>query len=66
MNENVLQTLQQFIQDVLAPDVRELKVRIGVIEKQIGALEKQIGRAVAVNLMARGFQRGHALRQARD
>ncbi len=43
MNENVLQPLQQFIQDVLVPDVRELKVRIGVIEKQIGALEKQIG-----------------------
>ena len=28
MAENVLQTLQQLVQDVIAPDVRELKVRV--------------------------------------
>ena len=35
MSENVLQTLQQLIQDVIAPDVRELKVRVTSLEKQI-------------------------------
>jgi plasmid stability protein len=34
MSENVLQTLQTAIQDVIAPDVRELKVRMGAHEKQ--------------------------------
>ena len=33
MPENVLQTLQQLVQDVIAPDVRELKVRISSLEK---------------------------------
>ena len=33
MSENVLQTLQQLVQDVIAPDVRELKVRITSLEK---------------------------------
>lgn len=35
MSDNVLQTLQQLIQDVIAPDVRELKVRVTSLEKQI-------------------------------
>ncbi len=35
MSENVLQTLQQLIQDVIAPDVRELKVRVTSLEKQM-------------------------------
>jgi Mg2+ and Co2+ transporter CorA len=35
MSDNVLQSLQQLIQDVLAPDVRELKVRVAGIEKQL-------------------------------
>ena len=34
MSENLLQTLQQLIQDVIAPDVRELKVRMASLEKQ--------------------------------
>lgn len=34
MSENVLQTLQTAIQDVIAPDVRELKVRMAAFEKQ--------------------------------
>src|SRR5271163_2577488 len=46
MNENLLQTLQTIIQDVIAPDVRELKVRMAALEKQTetqyNALEKQI------------------------
>jgi len=33
MSENVLQTLQQLVQDVIAPDVRELKVRLTAPEK---------------------------------
>jgi hypothetical protein len=33
MSENVLQTLQQLVQDVIAPDVRELKVRLTSLEK---------------------------------
>lgn len=35
MADNVLQTLQQLVQDVIAPDVRELKVRLGSLEKQL-------------------------------
>ena len=35
MAENVLQSLQQFIQDVLAPDVRELKVRVSSLEQRM-------------------------------
>jgi capsule polysaccharide export protein KpsE/RkpR len=34
MSENLLRTLQQLIQDVIAPDVRELKVRMTSLEKQ--------------------------------
>ncbi len=41
MTDNVLQTLQQLIQDVIAPDVRELKVRMTALEKQFDAAEKQ-------------------------
>jgi len=35
MSDNVLQTLQQLVQDVIAPDVRELKVRMSSLEKQM-------------------------------
>ena len=35
MNENVLQTLQKLVQDVIAPDVRELKVRVASLEKDL-------------------------------
>ncbi len=37
MAEDVLQTLQQLVQDVIAPDVRELKVRVSSLEKQMDA-----------------------------
>lgn len=35
MSENLLQTLQQLVQDVIAPDVRELKARVSSLEKQM-------------------------------
>ena len=35
VSDNLLQTLQQLVQDVIAPDVRELKVRLNSLEKQI-------------------------------
>ena len=35
MTDNVLQTLQQLVQDVIAPDVRELKVRQAAFEKLV-------------------------------
>jgi hypothetical protein len=35
MSENILQTLQHLVQDVIAPDVRELKVRLDSLERQI-------------------------------
>ncbi len=42
MSENVLHTLQQLVQDVIAPDVRELKVRITALEKAVESLEKHM------------------------
>ena len=45
MADNVLHSLQQLIQDVIAPDVRELKVRVTAFEKQMDvrfdAMEQQ-------------------------
>jgi len=35
MADNVLQTLQRLVQDVIAPDVRELKVRMSSLEKSM-------------------------------
>jgi len=35
MSDNILQTLQHLVQDVIAPDVRELKVCFNSLEKQI-------------------------------
>jgi tetrahydromethanopterin S-methyltransferase subunit G len=35
MADNVVQTLQHLLQDVIAPDVRELKVRLTSLEKHI-------------------------------
>jgi hypothetical protein len=35
MSENLLQTLQSLVPDVIAPDVRELKVRLASLEKQM-------------------------------
>jgi hypothetical protein len=45
MSDNVLQTLQKLVQDVIAPDLRELKVRVESLEKQqetrFGAMESR-------------------------
>jgi chaperonin cofactor prefoldin len=42
MAENALQTAQSFMQDVLAPDVRELKVKVDALDKRIDLLDKRI------------------------
>jgi uncharacterized protein YlxP (DUF503 family) len=42
MSENILHTLQHLVQDVIAPDVRELKANQAALEKQISSLEKHI------------------------
>jgi len=46
MSDNVLQTLQKLVQDVIAPDVRELKVRLESLsnenETRFAAIEKQL------------------------
>jgi hypothetical protein len=47
MPENVLETLQRLIQDVIAPDVRELKVRMESLEKQSEIQFKAILSAIA-------------------
>ena len=44
MPDNVLQTLQQLVQDVIAPDVRELKVRLAGVDNRIEGLDKRIDR----------------------
>lgn len=35
MSDKTLQTLQPLVQDVIAPDVRELKVRVTSLENQM-------------------------------
>lgn len=42
MSENLLQTMPHLIQDVIAPDVRELKVRMSAVERSIESLEKHM------------------------
>lgn len=42
MSDNILQTLQHLVQDVIAPDVRELKANQAAQEKQIAALERHM------------------------
>jgi hypothetical protein len=42
MRENTLNTLQHVVQDVIDPDVLELKANQAALEKQITALEKHI------------------------
>ena len=45
MADNVIEALQRLIQDVIAPDVRELKVRLTSLEKSVDerftSLERQ-------------------------
>ena len=40
--ENILQTIKTTIQDLVAPDVRELKARMGALESRMAGLEEQI------------------------
>jgi len=42
MAENALQTAQSFMQDVIAPDVRELKVKVDSLDKRIDSLERHM------------------------
>jgi tRNA A37 threonylcarbamoyltransferase TsaD len=44
MTDNVLQTLQHLIQDVIAPDVRELKVRLASYEKLVDERFSSLGK----------------------
>ena len=43
MSENVLQTVQHVVQDVIAPDLRELKVRIAALEKLLEVRFETVG-----------------------
>ena len=42
MSENVLQSAQHLVQDLVSPDLRELKVNQAALEKQVAALEKHM------------------------
>jgi chaperonin cofactor prefoldin len=42
MAEHALQTVQSFMQDVLASDVRELKVKVDALDKRIDLLDKRV------------------------
>ncbi len=42
MSDNVLKTLQQLVQDVIAPDVREQKVRLESMDKRTDLRFEQV------------------------
>ncbi len=44
MAENKLETILHVIQDVIAPDLRELKVRLAALEKQNRTRYKSLGK----------------------
>lgn len=52
MAENVLETVQRLIQDVIAPDVRELKVRVGSLEKRMDERFESLEKQMASNFRA--------------
>ncbi len=58
MADNLLETLQKLIQDVIAPDVRELKVRLASFESETNQnfanAEKQMDANLKVVLSAIG------------
>ena len=64
MADNVLQTLQRLVQDVIAPDVRELKVRMRALEKSVDerftSLERQSEAQFNALLAAIGESRAQA------
>ena len=41
-HENILQTVKTIIQDVVAPDVREVKIRVEAQKDQIAGLESRM------------------------
>ncbi len=41
-SENILKTIQHIVQDVVSPDVRELKARAEALQIEIASLQKQI------------------------
>ena len=47
MGDNALDTLQKLLQDIVAPDVREIKVRLGAMEKQSETQFRAIMSAIA-------------------
>ena len=40
-SDNIIQTIKTTIQDVVAPDVRELKVRLDSVDKRLDGLDKR-------------------------
>lgn len=42
MSENIAQTVQKVIQDLVAPDVRELKTLVGNLQTQLNHLETSL------------------------
>ncbi len=64
MTDNVLQTLQKLVQDVIAPDVRELKVRLTSLEKSVderfSSLERQSDAQFKAILAAIGESKAQA------
>ncbi len=52
MSDNVLQPLQQLIQDVIAPDVRELKVHVSSLEKQMDVRFEALGQKMDAQFKA--------------
>jgi len=47
MAENAVQSVQSLIQDVLAPDLRELKVKVDALDKRSDSFEKHISELFA-------------------
>lgn len=64
MTDNVLQTLQKLVQDVIVPDVRELKVRLTSLEKSVderfSSLERQSDAQFKAILAAIGESKAQA------
>lgn len=50
--ENILQTVQHALQDVIAPDVRELKVRVAAIDEKLDVRFKGIDEKIDVRFKA--------------
>lgn len=56
MTDNVLQTLQQLVQDVIAPDVRELKVRQASFEKLVDERFNSLSKSIDERFNAQAKQ----------